>query len=148
MRRALRGALLALEIAAFALFLLILATIPTSSVLAEGVVAVPEAAEASLYALPLEVVPIKMAVNTDLFEKNGLELPKTWADVVEAARVITENGNGEEFGYGWSTWTACIRRLTFKESMSSTGKGWWEWSVAKRILERLTAAGVTAPAAA
>lgn len=79
-----------------------------------------------LVALPLEVVPIKMAVNTDLFEKNGLELPKTWADVVECAKVITENGNGEEFGYGWSTWSACIRRLTFKESMSSTGKGWWD----------------------
>ena len=79
-----------------------------------------------LAALPLEVVPIKMAVNTDLFEKNGLELPKTWADVVECAKVITENGNGEEFGYGWSTWSACIRRLTFKESMSSTGKGWYD----------------------
>ena len=79
-----------------------------------------------LAALPLEVVPIKMAVNLDLFEKNGLELPKTWADVVECAKVITENGNGEEFGYGWSTWSACIRRLTFKESMSSTGKGWYD----------------------
>ena len=82
--------------------------------------------EGMLYALPLEVVPIKMAVNTDLFEKNGLELPKTWADVVECAKVITENGNGEEFGYGWSTWSACFQRLTFKESMSSTGKGWWD----------------------
>ena len=85
-----------------------------------------EIQQGMLTALPLEVVPIKMAVNTDLFEKNGLELPKTWADVVECARVITENGNGEEFGYGWSTWSACIRRLTFKESMSSTGKGWWD----------------------
>ncbi len=82
--------------------------------------------EGQLFALPLEVVPIKMAVNTDLFDKNNLELPQTWADVVEAAKVITENGNGEEFGYGWSTWSACIRRLTFKESMSSTGKAWWD----------------------
>ena len=82
--------------------------------------------EGKLFALPLEVVPIKMAVNTDLFAKNNLELPQTWADVVECAKVITENGNGEEFGYGWSTWSACIRRLTFKESMSSTGKAWWD----------------------
>lgn len=82
--------------------------------------------EGLLYALPLEVVPIKMAVNTDLFEKNGLELPKTWADVVECAKVITENGNGEEFGFGWSTWAACFQRLVFKESMSSTGLGWYD----------------------
>lgn len=57
-----------------------------------------------LVALPLEVVPIKFAVNLDLFEKNGLELPKTWEDVYNCAKVITENGNGEEFGYGWCTW--------------------------------------------
>ena len=42
-----------------------------------------------LYALPLEVVPIKFAVNLDLFEKNGLELPKTWEDVYNCAKVIT-----------------------------------------------------------
>lgn len=79
-----------------------------------------------LCGLPLEVVPIKLAVNTDLFEKNGLELPKTWADIVEAAKVITENGNGEEFGWGWSTWSAVIRRLTFKACMNSTETGWWD----------------------
>ena len=79
-----------------------------------------------LFALPLEVVPIKLAVNTDLFEKNGLELPKTWDDIVECAKVITENGNGEEFGYGWSTWSACFRRLTFKASMNSTGVSWFD----------------------
>lgn len=80
-----------------------------------------------LYALPLEVVPIKFAVNLDLFEKNNLELPKTWEDVYNCAKVITENGNGEEFGYGWCTWTAgMIRRGTFKVCMNSTGKGWWD----------------------
>ena len=79
-----------------------------------------------LCGLPLEVVPIKMAVNTDLFEKNGLELPKTWEDIYNAAKVITENGNGEEFGYGWSNWSACYRRLTFKACMASTEKGWWD----------------------
>ena len=80
-----------------------------------------------LYALPLEVVPIKFAVNLDLFEKNGLELPKTWEDVYNCAKVITENGNGEEFGYGWCTWTAgMIRRGTFKVCMNSTGRGWFD----------------------
>ena len=85
-----------------------------------------------LHALPLEVVPLKMAVNTDLFEANGLELPKTWADVVECAKVITENGKGaapdgtDAFGYGATTWGSLWSRLTFKSSMSSTGKGWWD----------------------
>ena len=79
-----------------------------------------------LFSLPLEVVPIKMAVNTDLFEKNNLELPKTWDDVVEAARVITENGNGEEFGFGWSTWTATWRRFLMKGCTMSTGRIHWD----------------------
>ena len=79
-----------------------------------------------LCGLPLEVVPIKLAVNTDLFEKNGLELPKTWEDIYNAAKTITENGNGEEFGWGWSTWSAVYRRLTFKACMNSTEKSWWD----------------------
>ena len=78
-----------------------------------------------LFALPLEVVPIKMAVNLDLFKKNNLELPKTWEEMVNCAKVITENGNGKEFGYGWSTWASCYSRLTFKATMNSTGVGWW-----------------------
>ena len=85
-----------------------------------------------LHALPLEVVPLKMAVNTDLFEKNNLELPKTWDDVYECAKVITENGKGaapdgtDAFGYGATTWGSLWSRLTFKSSMSSTGRGWWD----------------------
>lgn len=79
-----------------------------------------------LHALPLEVVPLKMAVNTDLFDKNNLELPKTWADVIECAKVITENGGGKEFGYGATTWGSLWSRLTFKSSISSTGKAWWD----------------------
>ena len=69
--------------------------------------------------------PIKLAVNTDLFEKNNLELPKTWDDVVECAKVITENGNGIEFGFGWSTFSIQWRRLCFKFAINSTGTGWW-----------------------
>ncbi len=79
-----------------------------------------------LHALPSEVVPIKMAVNTDLFKKNGLELPKTWDDVYKCAKVITENGGGKEFGYGGTTWGSLWSRLTFKASMNSTGRGWWD----------------------
>ncbi|MCQ2415332.1 MAG: ABC transporter substrate-binding protein [Lachnospiraceae bacterium] len=76
--------------------------------------------------VPRTVEPVKFAVNLDLFEKNNLELPKTWDDVVHCAQVITENGGGKEFGFGWTTWGTAWRRLVFKESMSSTGKGWWD----------------------
>lgn len=82
------------------------------------------------YTIPNTAVPIKLAINTDLFAKNNLEYPKTWDDVVNCAKVITENGGGKEFGFGWSTWSATFRRLCFKLSMSSTGKGWWDTNAA------------------
>lgn len=81
----------------------------------------------ALIGLPLEVIPCKMAVNLDLFEKNNLELPKTWADVVECARIITENGDGVDFGYGWTTaWVGGCQRMLLQANMADTGKGWWD----------------------
>lgn len=83
--------------------------------------------DGKLICLPLEVIPVKFAVNTDLFEKNNLELPETWDDVVECARVITENGDGVDYGYGFTyQWSAGFRRLAMKASYSSLGKGWWD----------------------
>ena len=76
--------------------------------------------------LPMEIVPIKFAINTDLFEKNNLEYPKTWEDIYNCAKVITENGNGEEFGMGWSTWSAMYRRLIMKGGMDNYEKAWWD----------------------
>lgn len=78
------------------------------------------------FALPLEVVPVKFAVNKDLFDKNNLELPKTWDDIVNAAKVITENGGGEEFGFGWSNWSWSFYRLMMKFSAPGNGKIWWD----------------------
>ena len=77
-------------------------------------------------ALPLEVVPIKMAVNLDLFEKSGLELPKTWDDVVAAAKKITEDTPGTAWGYGGTNWSVFYRRLHMKAPMNSTEVGWWD----------------------
>ena len=98
-----------------------------------------------LVGLPLEVLPIKLAVNRDLFEKNGLEYPKTWDDVVHCAQVITENGGGEEFGFGWTNWSLAFRRLAMKETMSSTGIGWfnnnteeYDFSPFKPVVDALT----------
>jgi ABC-type glycerol-3-phosphate transport system substrate-binding protein len=43
-----------------------------------------------LFALPLEVVPIKMTINKTVFDQLNLEAPKTWADVIKCAEAITE----------------------------------------------------------
>lgn len=55
--------------------------------------------------IPTNVVTMKMVYNKDLFKKAGLVdetgealVPLTWDDVVEFARVITEQGNGVEYG--------------------------------------------------
>lgn len=53
-----------------------------------------------VYTLPYNLTTSKFLINRDLFDKNGLtEPPKTWDEVREYAKIITENGNGTEFGY-------------------------------------------------
>ena len=79
-----------------------------------------------LTTLPLEVLPIKMPINTDLFEEAGLEEPKTYDDVLKAAEAITKLGKENTFGFGWSTWGAVWRRLTFKSTIPSARKAWWD----------------------
>ena len=52
------------------------------------------------YALPFKATTVGLAYNVDLFEKLGLEFPKTWADMEKCASIITENGAGKVYGYG------------------------------------------------
>jgi len=65
-----------------------------------------------IYTLPYNVLTSRLVYNKELFVKNGIvdekgeaKAPETWDDMREAARIITENGKGEEFGYvlplGW-----------------------------------------------
>ena len=79
-------------------------------------------------ALPLEVLPIKLAVNLDLLEKSGLTVDdlKTWDGVVAAAKKITEDNPGTAWGYGATNWSIYYRRLAMKATMASTEKGWWD----------------------
>lgn len=77
-------------------------------------------------AVPKEAVPIKLAVNLDLFEKNGLELPETWEDAVAAAKVITDHGAGVEYGWGASTWGRYFSTFILKGSMGSVETGFWD----------------------
>lgn len=52
------------------------------------------------YTLPYNLTTYKFVINRDLFDKNGIEkAPKTWDEVREYAKIITENGDGKEFGF-------------------------------------------------
>jgi len=79
-----------------------------------------------LCSIPLEVLPIKMPINLDLFKEANLEEPKTWDDVLNAAEKITALGKEGTKGFGWSTWSAVWRRLTFKANLASARKAWWD----------------------
>ncbi|MBQ6234114.1 MAG: extracellular solute-binding protein [Clostridia bacterium] len=52
------------------------------------------------YALPFKATTVGLAYNMELFEKLGLEFPKTWEEMEKVASTITENGNGMIYGYG------------------------------------------------
>ena len=54
---------------------------------------------ATTYSVPIRVTTYGIACNNQIFEENNLELPKTWAEMEEAARVITQNSRGRKYGY-------------------------------------------------
>lgn len=52
------------------------------------------------YAVPFKNTTMALAYNKELFASLNLEFPKTWGEMRECARIITENGNGLKYGYG------------------------------------------------
>ena len=53
-----------------------------------------------VYTLPYSLQSYKMIINRDLFDKAGIaEAPKTWDEVREDAKKITEASEGEAYGY-------------------------------------------------
>lgn len=58
----------------------------------------------STYAFVWGAKTYKLAYNEDLFEQAGItELPTTWEEVYEDAKLITEKGNGDYYGFGLSS---------------------------------------------
>ena len=62
-----------------------------------------------VYTLPYSLQSYKMIINQDLFDKAGIkEIPTTWDQVREDAKIITETSNGEAYGFflalqsGWT----------------------------------------------
>lgn len=74
------------------------------------------------YALPFKATTTGLAYNVELFNKLGLEFPKTWEDMRECAKVITDNGNGMIYGYGLGM-SYVSYPLFFILSMSSASSG-------------------------
>lgn len=79
-----------------------------------------------LVGLPLEVVPIKLAVNTDLLDEYGYEIPKTIDEMVDVAIGIYEQSGGESYGWGGTKWSVMCRRHLLKPVVNSTGTTWWD----------------------
>ena len=72
------------------------------------------------YSVPIRVTTYGIACNNQIFKENNLELPKTWAEMEEAARVITQNSRGRKYGYALATTTSTLRLLTAQASVMST----------------------------
>jgi multiple sugar transport system substrate-binding protein len=78
--------------------------------------------EGKIYTLPYSVTSHKLVVNKDLFDAAGLALPKTWSDVRDAAKVITEKGSGVNYGYIMGLQSAWTLALYFeRQNMVNVG---------------------------
>ena len=86
-----------------------------------------------VYSAPLCVSTFRFVINRDLFKKAGIESPpKTWDEVREYAKKITESSGGKQFGYGLSlqsSWTQSVYGLT--PFMFSTGHRGFDFSEKK-----------------
>jgi sn-glycerol 3-phosphate transport system substrate-binding protein len=59
----------------------------------------------NMLSLPFNSSTPVMWVNIDLFEANGIEIPTTWEETVEAARALKAAGVASPLGFGWQSWT-------------------------------------------
>jgi multiple sugar transport system substrate-binding protein len=83
----------------------------------------------NLVAFPLEILPLKAVYNKEIYKKAGLSAPpKTWAEMIEHAKKITEAGKGEFYGFGWTTmWVGgAFQRLAMQSTMNSTGVAYFD----------------------
>lgn len=56
--------------------------------------------DGEVYTLPYNLTTYKLIVNNELFNKAGIsKYPETWQEIREAARQITEAGDGKAFGW-------------------------------------------------
>ena len=61
--------------------------------------------DGNMLSLPFNSSTPVMWINIDLFEENGIEIPTTWDETVEAARALKAAGVESPLGFGWQSWT-------------------------------------------
>ncbi len=98
------------------------------------------------YALTLSKNAVVLYYRADLFEQNGLEVPKTWDDIVEAAKVLTgtdEVSGIPRYGLGQSfstesTDTQLLSNMILEEQgtlFNDNGTANWATESGKKALE-------------
>ena len=61
--------------------------------------------EGNMLSLPFNSSTPVMWVNKTLFEDNGVAIPTTWDETVEAARALKAAGVAAPLGFGWQSWS-------------------------------------------
>ncbi len=61
--------------------------------------------EGNMLSLPFNSSTPVMWVNKTLFEDNGVAIPTTWDETVEAARALKAAGVASPLGFGWQSWS-------------------------------------------
>jgi multiple sugar transport system substrate-binding protein len=78
----------------------------------------------SVHALPLYTDGIHFFYRSDLLKKYGLEVPKTWEDVLAASKTIVEGEGNPQFNGFVSMW-AKIEGLFMNWLAFTNGNGGW-----------------------
>lgn len=81
------------------------------------------------YGVPMQYMTYRVLYNKDLFKQAGIvdengeaKEPKTWQDIYEAAKIITEQGNGSVFGFGGALkWDSYSMNALLPQATSATG---------------------------
>lgn len=110
--------------------------------------------EGKTYRVPIIKTSYRVIYNKDLFKKAGIvdengevKEPKTWEDVREYAKIVTEQGKGLEYGLGVPLkWDKYIDDGIIPQSVAALGidqgfnvnTGRYEWSKYKPVLETLS----------
>ncbi|GAA0179549.1 hypothetical protein SH2C18_23970 [Clostridium sediminicola] len=110
--------------------------------------------EGKTYRVPITKISYRVIYNKDLFKKAGIvdengeaKEPKTWEDVREYAKIITEQGEGVEYGLGVPLkWDYYITNGIIPQSVAALGidqgfnmnTGRYEWSKYKPVLKILS----------
>jgi len=75
----------------------------------ESALSISRYKDGKYYTLPYSTLPVLLWYRKDIFEKYNVEPPKTWEDLYEAAKILTEKTPQDMYGiglpYGRNEWT-------------------------------------------